>query len=146
MNAVLEAFVAVQHFYGRQSLAIDGGDAATWAAMFVEDGVFDSPTYAAPVTGAAALEDFARALHEASPHLHHVVTNVAIDDLDNDHVVVRANLVIVTTHDLASGAARVERITTIHDRFRRTPELRLEHRTVVRDGPPDPTDEGALHD
>lgn len=146
MNPALEAFVEVQHFYGRQCLAIDGGAAADWAALFVDDGVFDSPTYPAPVIGAAALEDFARTVHATSPHLHHVVTNVAIDDVGSDLVVVRANLVIVTTHDLASGAARVDRITTIHDRFRRVPELRLERRRVVRDGPPDPTDEGAPHD
>lgn len=146
MSPVHEAFVEVQHFYGRQSLAIDGGDAAGWAATFTSDGVFDSPTYAEPVTGTSALESFARTVHRNSPHLHHVVTNVALDDVTDDAVTVRANLLIVTTHDLITGGARIERVTTIHDRFRRLPELRLHHRLVVRDGQPDPTQEGAIHD
>ncbi|MFE6509332.1 nuclear transport factor 2 family protein [Nocardioides sp. NPDC057767] len=146
MSPVLEAFVEVQHFYGQQSLAIDRGDAAGWAAMFTPDGVFDSPTYAEPVTGTSALETFARTVHESSPHLHHVVTNVALDDATDDAVTVRANLLIVTTGDITTGEARIDRVTTIHDQFRRLPRLRLHHRLVVRDGQPDPTQEGAIHD
>lgn len=139
------ALLEVQHLYARQSLAVDGGDAAGWAATFTDDGVFESPTYERPVTGAVALEDFARRLHESAPYLHHVVTNVCVDEVGDDHVEVRANLLIITTHDLASGAARIERITTIHDRLRRHPSLRLERRRVVRDGD-GPTKQGAAHD
>lgn len=146
MSPVHEAFVEVQHFYGRQSLAIDGGDCAGWAAMFTPHGVFDSPTYPEPVIGTTALEQFARAVHRGSPHLHHVVTNVALDDVTDEAITVRANLLIVTTHDITTGEARIERITTINDRFRRLPELRLHHRLVVRDGQPDPTRERATHD
>ncbi|MFD7076627.1 nuclear transport factor 2 family protein [Nocardioides sp. NPDC059952] len=138
MSPELEVFVEVQHFYGRQSLAIDRGEAADWAAMFTADGVFDSPTYPDPVVGTSALEEFARTVHRGNQHLHHIVTNVALDDVTDDAVLVRANLLIVTTHDITTGEARIERITTITDQFRRLPELRLHHRLVVRDGQPDP--------
>lgn len=146
MSPVHEALLEVQHFYGQQSLAIDQGDAAGWAAMFTARGAFDSPTYPEPVTGTSELEEFARSVHQSNPHLHHVVTNVALDDVTDDAITVRANLLIVTTHDVTTGAARIERITTIYDQFRRLPELRLHHRLVVRDGQPGPTQEGAIHD
>lgn len=140
------AHVQVQRLYGRQSLAIDGGDAAGWAATFTRDGVFDSPTYPEPVTGVDALRDFARRLHESSPFLHHVITNVVVDEVTDETVAVRANLLIATTHDLTTGAARIDRITTIHDLFHREPELLLQRRRVVRDGAPEPTHQGATHD
>ncbi|WP_084342836.1 nuclear transport factor 2 family protein [Janibacter corallicola] len=146
MTPLAEAWVEVMHLYGRQSLAIDGGDATGWAATFTDDGVFDSPTYPEPITGAAALTDFAAGLHEGSPHLHHVVANLAVDEVTEEHVTARANLLIVTTHDLGTGSARIDRITTIHDRFVRRPDLLLEHRLVVRDGTPDPTSQGVPHD
>lgn len=146
MSPVHEAFLDVLHFYGQQSLAIDRGDAAGWAAMFTERGVFDSPTYVEPVIGTSALEEFARTVHQSNPHLHHIVTNVALDEVTDDAVTVRANLLIATTHDLTTGEARIERITTITDQFQRLPQLRLHHRLVVRDGQPDTTQEGAIHD
>lgn len=140
------AYVQIQHYYGRQSLAIDGGDAAGWAATFTRDGVFDSPSYPEPISGVAALTDFARRLHDTSPYLHHVITNVVVDEVTDETVAVRANLLIVTTHDRTTGAARIDRITTIHDLFHRAPELLLQRRRVIRDGAPDPTHQGAMHD
>ncbi|MGY3204877.1 nuclear transport factor 2 family protein [Streptomyces sp. TE5632] len=139
MTPLLETLLEVQHLYAAQSHAIDTGDAEAWADTFVADGVFDSPTYDKPVTGRDALVDFARDLHAAAPHLHHAITNVLVRPAaEPGEYDVRANLLIVTTHDLASGAARIDRITTIDDRLRRTPdnpaELRLVHRRVTRDG------------
>ncbi|MFD7868249.1 nuclear transport factor 2 family protein [Streptomyces sp. NPDC059783] len=139
MNPLLTTLLEVQHLYAVQSHAIDGGDAEGWADTFVPDGAFVSPTYDAPVRGRDALTAFARDLHTAAPHLHHLITNVAVRPADAPgEYRVRANLLIVTTHDLAGGAARIDRITTIDDRLRRTPghpeELRLVSRHVTRDG------------
>ncbi len=139
MSPILETLVAVQHLYAVQSLAIDGGDAEGWADTFVAGGVFDSPTYERPIEGRDALVTFARDLHAAAPYLHHVITNVrVVPAAEPGEYDVRANLLIVTTHDLASGAARIDRITTIDDRLRRTSEdpadLRLVRRRVTRDG------------
>ncbi|MER5437786.1 nuclear transport factor 2 family protein [Streptomyces sp. NPDC002790] len=139
MTPLLETLLEVQHLYAAQSHAIDTGDAEAWADTFTADGEFDSPTYDKPVTGRAALVAFARDLHAAAPHLHHVITNVLVRPGDRPGAYdVRANLLIVTTHDLASGAARIDRVTTIDDRLRRAPgdpaDLRLVRRRVTRDG------------
>lgn len=139
MTPLLETLLEVQHLYAAQSHAIDTGDAGTWADTFTADGEFDSPTYDEPVTGRAALVAFARDLHAAAPHLHHVITNVLVRPAaEPGEYDVRANLLIVTTHDLASGAARIDRVTTIDDRLRRATEdprdLRLVRRRVTRDG------------
>ncbi|MEV6259978.1 nuclear transport factor 2 family protein [Streptomyces sp. NPDC051784] len=140
----VETLLEIQHLYAAQSHAIDTGDAEAWADTFTTFGTFDSPTYDAPVRGRAALAAFARQLHAAAPHLHHVITNVLVEAADEpSEYNVRATLLIVTTHDLTSGAARIDRITTIQDRLRRTPhdpnDLRLVHRRVTRDGEPLPT-------
>lgn len=139
MSPLLETLLEVQHLYAAQSLAIDGGDAEGWADTFVPDGVFDSPTYDRPIEGRAALVAFARDLHAAAPYLHHVITNVRVRPGERPgEYDVRANLLIVTTHDLASGAAGIDRITTIDDRLRRDStdhdDLRLVRRRVTRDG------------
>jgi uncharacterized protein (TIGR02246 family) len=139
VSPLTETLLEIQHLYAAQSHAIDSGDAEGWADTFVPDGVFASPTYDAPIKGRDALVAFARALHAAAPHLHHVITNVLVQPaVEPGTYDVHANLLIVTTHDPASGAARIDRITTIDDRLRRTPdnpaELRLVHRRVTRDG------------
>jgi hypothetical protein len=144
-------FLRLCQLYGRQSFAIDEGNASEWAATFTEDGEFISPTYAAPVVGRSALEQFARAVHDQAQnnglHQHHVITNTVLTPSSRGPLHClwssRAYLGIVTTD--ASGATTLTRLTTIEDELHvadGTPRIR--RRTVRRhdttDGSPRPAD------
>ncbi|MDT9592936.1 nuclear transport factor 2 family protein [Nocardioides zeae] len=139
----------IHRAYARQSHLIDGGDAVGWAATFTADGIFDSPSYARPVTGTAALTAFAeeyaaagRAERVVSRHVVSDVDVVSIDDAGT--VTARAYLQIVAT---APGEpSRLQRLTVLADRWTREGDAwRLQRREVRRDdrpdaGPPDPHD------
>ncbi|GGL39692.1 nuclear transport factor 2 family protein [Nocardia jinanensis] len=110
---------AVHQLYGFQSGHIDNGRAADWAATFTPTGEFRSPSYPEPVTGAAALTEFARAFDEAAraaDEVHrHVVTNIAIRRLDSSTLEVAAYLQIIATP--RGAVPRLVRMTTIEDRL-----------------------------
>lgn len=132
-----EVVVDVTRLYARQSRLIDEGDAAGWAATFVPEGSFHSPSYPQPVLGAAALqafaEDFARGGRESRTVSRHVVTTIdVLPGLDADHVVAHAYLQIVSTP--AGEQSRLVRLTTVRDELVRTRgHWRFATRAVTRD-------------
>jgi 3-phenylpropionate/cinnamic acid dioxygenase small subunit len=120
----------VQQLLFRQCHLIDSGDAAGWAATYLPDGVFDSPTYDRPVTGSEELRDFAHRVHTASPRLRHVLTNVyVVDQPRPDECATVATLLIVTATD---DGVRIDRVTTVHDHLvRRDDAWLMARRRVV---------------
>ena len=58
--------IAIADQMARYCHAIDGGDAAGWAACFTEDGVFAGPVTPEPLQGRAALQAFAQATYDNS--------------------------------------------------------------------------------
>lgn len=120
----------VQQLLARQSHLIDTGDAAGWAETYLPDGVFDSPTYGAPVAGREALRQFAEDVHTNSPGLRHVLTNVCVlDQPGPDTCTTAGTLLIVTATD---DGTRVDRVTTVHDQLVCTDDgWRVARRTVI---------------
>jgi uncharacterized protein (TIGR02246 family) len=120
----------VHELLARQGHLIDSGDAQGWADTYVPDGVFDSPTYGAPVVGRAALQEFARRVHTNSPRLRHVLTNVCLAQEPDDaacHTL--GTLLIVTATD---EGTRVDRVTTVRDHLvRHDGRWRMARRTVI---------------
>ncbi len=117
-DGVDAALLALIHqLYGQQSHLIDGGSAREWALTFTPDGEFCSPSYPAPVSGTDALEAFAGRFYvgaqDAGEVHRHVITNIAVDRVDDDTLRVRAYLQIVAT--ARGGAPRPVRFTTIDD-------------------------------
>lgn len=130
---------AVHQLYGFQSHYIDNGRAADWAATFTGDGEFHSPSYPEPVAGRAALTEFARRFHETARmagEVHrHVVTNIAIRQLDDATLEVVAYLQIVATP--RGGRSLLLRMTAVEDRLRRDAGgWAVAHRRVARDDTP----------
>jgi len=130
------AIVEIHQLYGRQSHLIDEGYAAEWAATFTADGEFHSPSYPAPVVGAAALTEFARGFFAnasvAGESQRHVLTNIAVERVGDDELDVRAYLQIVATR--IGGESRLVRFTTVTDRVVRVGgQWRIARRVVRRD-------------
>jgi len=55
-----EPYLRIQQFYAAQMQALDGGDAAGWAATFTDDGVFATNVGSTATRGRAAIEEAAR--------------------------------------------------------------------------------------
>lgn len=132
----------VHQLYGSQSRYIDSGHAADWAATFTADGEFHSPSYPEPVIGTAALTEFAAAFREgaraANEVRRHVVTNIAVRQVDSSTLAVGAYLQIVAT--APGGPARLVRMTTLEDRLEHTGGSWLvARRHVSRDDAPRPS-------
>jgi len=130
---------AVHQLYGFQSHYIDNGRAADWAATFTVAGEFHSPSYPEPVAGRAALTDFARGFYaaaRAADEIHrHVVTNIAIRQLDDATLEAGAYLQIVATP--RGERSLLVRMTTFVDRLERTGDgWAIAHRRVSRDDTP----------
>jgi deferrochelatase/peroxidase EfeB len=128
--------VTVQLLYGRQSHSIDSGRASEWAATFTADGIFDSPSYPEPEVGTAALTAFAQRFFdgaaEAQEKRRHVITNMAIDRVDDDELAVDCYLQIMATP--RGGETRIVRFTTARDRVvRRNGRWLIASRTMSRD-------------
>jgi hypothetical protein len=129
--------LAIGQLYARQSQAIDSGDGAGWAASFTADGVFSSPTYDAPVVGAAALEDFAdrfaAAATEAGLVRRHWTTGLALEPQADDRILGRCYAIVLAT---APGEAPViERSVVFNDQLvRRDGSWLVERRNVEVDG------------
>src|SRR5690606_10035149 len=129
----------VHQLYGFQSHYIDNGRAADWAATFTVAGEFHSPSYPEPVAGRAALTDFARGFYAAARAAHeihlHVVTNLAIRQLDAATLEAGAYLQIVATP--RGERSLLVRMTTFVDRLERTGDgWAIAHRRVSRDDTP----------
>ncbi|GAA4670193.1 nuclear transport factor 2 family protein [Gordonia humi] len=129
----------IHQLYGRQSHLIDGGRALAWAQTFTVDGEFVSPSYSAPVVGEKALVEFAQAFAKnaaAAGEAHrHVLTNLAVDRVADDELVVGGYLQIVATRH--GGESRLLRMTTITDHVVRVGGAwRIARRVVRRDDQP----------
>ncbi|MFF4827206.1 nuclear transport factor 2 family protein [Streptomyces sp. NPDC001312] len=138
--AVSARLAEIHQLYHLQSHLIDGGRAAEWAATFTADGSFTSPTYPAPVTGTAALtefaEQFAAGCAVEDVVRRHVVSNVAVTGDDGAGTLrVEAYLQIVATP--RGGTPHTERFTTLTDRVVHDGDgWRVAARVVRRDGTP----------
>lgn len=126
----------LNQLYGRQSFAIDEGNAPGWASTFTSDGEFLSPSYPAPMTGRKALEDFAKAVHAEMARTgavqRHIITNVTLSQSSEGTWYGRAYLGIIVTHQ--DGNITLTRHTTIEDRLHvESDQVLVAHRTVYRD-------------
>ncbi|AHW64661.1 Hypothetical protein CGLY_11080 [Corynebacterium glyciniphilum AJ 3170] len=120
IDTIERMFSKVGQLYGRQSFAIDEGDASAWARTFAPDGLFVSPSYPDPVSGREALETFARRIYTdsraAGPLQRHVVTNPMVFRKDDGRWCARAYLSIVATGP--DGIPTIVRVTTVEDELR----------------------------
>ncbi|GAB3569720.1 hypothetical protein GCM10027445_21940 [Amycolatopsis endophytica] len=127
----VETLALVHQLYGAQSHYIDEGHAAEWAATFAPDGEFHSPSYPAPVTGTAALTEFAEVFAKQPGVTRHVLTNLHVMP-SGDELTVHAYLQIVRT--LPDSPSELLRQTTITDRLvRYAGSWRIQRREVRRD-------------
>ncbi|WP_456551390.1 nuclear transport factor 2 family protein [Blastococcus sp. SYSU D00813] len=101
---------AIRDVYARYVSALDAGDAATFASLYTDDGVFvGGGTGGDDVVGRDALEAFAAGLRPGSVHrlsLNHVI------DVDGDTATCRSSIVVL------AGAAVVS-AGRVLDEFRR---------------------------
>ena len=77
----------------RYNFAIDGGEAATWAATFTPEGVFDSTM--GTFEGTAALAEFAAGFAKEMPGTEHWVSNQVIEG-DGDRATHRCYVQLIT--------------------------------------------------
>ena len=93
---------AIRDVYARYVTALDAGEAATFASLYTDDGVFVAGgTGGDDVVGRAALEAFAAGLVPGSVHrlsLNHLI------DVDGDTAVCRSSIVVLAgTAVVSSG-------------------------------------------
>ncbi len=92
MPTAIEEKDAIREVLAEYCFALDGGRYDDMAALFTEDGTWET-AFGKP-TGRAAIADFARGLRENAPQPRprgiHLVTNIAIA-LDGDRAEVRSN-------------------------------------------------------
>lgn len=65
MTEAQQLYSTVQDFYIRRLKSLDAGDAAAWAATFVEDGIFSTNARPEPSRGRDAIRGEVRAAHTA---------------------------------------------------------------------------------
>jgi uncharacterized protein (TIGR02246 family) len=116
---------AIRDLYARYVSALDAGEAATFASLYADDGVFvGGGTGGDDVVGRDALEAFAASLVPGSVHrlsLNHVI------DVDGDAAACRSSIVVL------SGTAVVS-TGRVHDQFRRVDGAwRIARRTFTPD-------------
>jgi uncharacterized protein (TIGR02246 family) len=96
MLTALEEKDAIREVLARYCFQLDDGQFAEMAALFTEDGTWD--TAFGKATGRAAIADLARSLRERAeqprPRAIHLVTNIAIA-LDGARAQVRSNWTVV---------------------------------------------------
>jgi 3-phenylpropionate/cinnamic acid dioxygenase small subunit len=125
----------VEQFYAFQMQVIDDGDAAGWAATFVEDGVFTSNGMPEPVVGrdrltAEAADTVAR-LSDAGTARRHIVSNVRIEQVSPDLLRVTSYVPVIDTTD---GVAVLRTSTVMRDELvRGATGWLVRHREVSRD-------------
>lgn len=132
-EAPMADVLAVYQLYGRQSHAIDSGQAEEWAATFTADGEFNSPSYPAPSHGRAELVEFAARFHagcrERNERLRHVISTVEVLSAGSGSLHCRAYLQIVGT--AAGEPPRLHRITVLDDELVRVSDKWLVRRRNV---------------
>lgn len=121
--------------YARQSHAIDGADAAEWAATFTEGGSFESPTFKLVATGRERLSQFAKDSNDAAlgrgEQLRHWISAIVLRPTGADTVEADAYLMILAT---SVTGTRIDRSLRVEDALERTAEGWLfSRRAVFRD-------------
>ena len=73
--------VMIQDLLGRYAFAADygTGNPESWAALFIEDGIFEIPKISMVARGRPALTKFMDGIHRTVPGIHHVMSNFVID-------------------------------------------------------------------
>jgi hypothetical protein len=96
MPSAIEEKDAIREVLAEYCFRLDGGEYAEMAALFTEDGTWDTAFGAA--TGPAAISELARDIRaragDTRPRAVHLVTNIAIV-LDGDSAMVRSNWTVV---------------------------------------------------
>jgi uncharacterized protein (TIGR02246 family) len=96
MATALEEKDAIREVLAEYCFRLDSGEFADMAALFAEDGTWD--TAFGKATGRTAIADLARGLRERGPQPRprgiHLVTNIAIA-LDGERARVRSNWTVV---------------------------------------------------
>lgn len=96
MPSPLEDKDAIREVLAQYCFRLDGGDFAGMAALFAEDGTWD--TAFGKATGRAAIAELARSIRARAgaerPRAVHLVTNIAID-LAGDAARVRSNWMVM---------------------------------------------------
>jgi hypothetical protein len=96
MANALEEKDTIREVLAEYCFRLDGGRFAEMAALFIEDGTWD--TAFGKATGRTAIADLARGLRERGPQPRprgiHLVTNIVIA-LDGDRAQVRSNWTVV---------------------------------------------------
>lgn len=117
-----ENVIAVYQLYGRQSHAIDSGNATGWAETFTEDGAFHSPSYPQSVERRKELIAFAEQFYancqKTSEQLRHVITDISVRMSSPTTLSSRAYLQIVGT--TPGKRPVVQRLTVINDDIQMT--------------------------
>ena len=86
----------IRDLFARYCVHMDAGEAAEWAALFTEDGVFDMGT--GPIVGREALAVFAGSIGGS---MHHMVMNEVID-VDGDVASSHVSLLVVAGGQLST--------------------------------------------
>lgn len=121
----------VTDLYATQSVAIDEGDVAAWAATYSHDGSFFSPTYGEVVVGSAALIEFGERVYAQIAaegiQQRHWVSNVVVDA---EAGTARAYMMIIRTG--LDGEATLLRHITVEDEliFDEAGSLKVQSRRV----------------
>lgn len=101
------------NMYGAQAQAIDSGDGRAWAATYLEDGTYTSPSYDRPYSGREELTEFGNSFPTRSPNAKHLALNVHITDIGEEEAKVTLTYVIVSGEP--GGECRILRTVTAFD-------------------------------
>jgi ketosteroid isomerase-like protein len=134
-DVTLQDRAEIAELFARQAHAIDGGDAAGWAATFTADGRFVSPTYKLTATGPAELTTFADNSNSGAlargEQLRHYMSQTVITVVGPGVFRVDGYLTIMAT---SRDGARVDRSLVVLDELHRVDGTWLVHsRTVFND-------------
>ncbi len=124
--------LAIQQLLAAYNHHVDAGEVAEWTALFTEDATFDAGVLP-PITGHAALAEFAAALPTMIPGGRHHVSNVWVE-VDGDRASARSYLMLWITQADPSKTALMS-TGIYHDELVRTAGgWRLTRRTMRPDG------------
>jgi len=82
--------LAIHSLIAEYNHRVDAGEADEWAALFTEDGTFDSG-HGNPLAGRTAIAEFGRQLPSLIPGARHIATNIWVQ-LDGDRASARCYL------------------------------------------------------
>ncbi len=122
MPTAIEEKDAISGVLAEYCFQLDDGRFAEMAALFTEDGTWD--TAFGKATGRAAIAELARSLRERAegprPRAVHLVTNIAIA-LDSAHAQVRSNWMVVQNDPqgpkVGSGGAYIDEMVKADGRW-----------------------------